>query len=252
LVETVESEHAVSNPTAKELLAQADQLMRRARPADDLPVLTELVRDTDSLPPTLEERIDGDAPIFTFDDMDLPEVEELDLSQAQALQVTFASPAPSTPFSNASVVALSMPNAPVAAPSATPTWTSASPVAIAPTPPSFHAPVIAISDPVSAQSSRSGAIYTREQFDAMLVTKLEEIQHSVYSQVMQQLELHATGRMRENLRASLEPTVKLIVDEITAQVADETAIQMQSVVSNAVDSEVARLREQLSKKRDHR
>ncbi len=250
----------MSNPTAKELLAQADQLMRRARPADDLPVLTELVRDTESLPPTLEERIEDDIPIFTFDDMDLPEVEVLDLpvtnlaQPPQLPQATFATSASAQILSSAVAAEPSVPNAVVLTPASTlPTWTSASPIAMAaPMQSSAVAPVIAISDPVALPTPGSSALYTREQFDAMLATKLEEVQHSVYSQVMQQLELHTTGRMRENLRASLAPTVQLIVDEITSQVADETAIQMQSVVANAVDAELARLREQLGKKRDNR
>jgi hypothetical protein len=250
----------VSNPTAKELLAQADQLMRRARPADDLPVLTELVRDTESLPPTLEERIEDEIPIFTFDDMDLPEVDAFDLplgnppQPSQLSQAIVVTAAPVQIISNAFVAAPAVSSATVAMPSATPAWTSASPIAMAPAPVQSPvvAPVIAISDPVSLPTSGSDALYTREQFDAMLATKLEEVQHSVYSQVMQQLELHTTGRMRENLRASLAPTVQLIVDEITSQVADETAIQMQSVVANAVDAELARLREQLGKKRDNR
>jgi hypothetical protein len=247
----------VSNPTAKELLAQADQLMRRARPADDLPVLTELVRDPESLPPTLEERIEEEISVFTFDDLDLPEVDAFDApvgSPAQSIELLKAAlvapaSAPASNYASAAAAAVA-PAAPIAAP----TWTSASPIAMtaASAQPSVVAPVVATSAPVLLPLSGADALYTRQQFDAMLATKLEEVQHSVYSQVMQQLELHTTGRMRENLRAALAPTVQLIVDEITSQVADETAIQMQSVVANAVDAELARLREQLSKKRDSR
>jgi hypothetical protein len=250
----------VSNPTAKELLAQADQLMRRARPADDLPVLTELVRDPESLPPTLEDRIEEEIPVFTFDDMDLPEVDAFDTpvgnppQSSELPKPALVAPVPPPTPNYAPAAAPIASITPVAAPIVAPTWTSASPVAMtaAPTQPSVVAPVVAISDPVLLPVAGADALYTRQQFDAMLATKLEEVQHSVYSQVMQQLELHTTGRMRENLRAALAPTVQLIVDEITSQVADETAIQMQSVVANAVDAELARLREQLSKKRDSR
>lgn len=255
----------MSNPTAKELLAQADQLMRRQRPSDDLPVLTELVRDADT-PPLLEERLDIGEAILSFDDMALPEVEELDLNDAIALQPTFATTANASPASpihinsmpvtamTSAVTEAVSPHVPTTIAASLPTWTvpaiatSASAAELGSRIP-LVAPPASFSD-VSAP--HSGGLYTREQFDAMLATKLEEVQHSVYSQVMQQLELHTTGRMRENLRAALEPTVELIVGDIITQIADETAIQMQAVVSNAVDAEVTRLREQITKRRESR
>jgi hypothetical protein len=267
----------MSSLSARELLAQADQLMRRTRPADDLPVLTELVRDTELQPPMLDERIYNEDAIFSFEDMALPEADALDLTEAMALlpALTPAAPvyvppqvAPTPPIS--AYFAPSQPTVAMsswtASPISTPTGELATSAAVhSQTEPTFRdlsastsiaSPIITSSESsptqVLASTAPPTALYSREQFDAMLVTKLEEIQHSVYSQVMQQLELHATGRMRENLRASLEPTLKLIVDEIAAQVVDETAIQMQSVISNSVDAEVARLREQLTKRRDHR
>jgi hypothetical protein len=270
----------MSNLSAKELLAQADQLMRRTRPADDLPVLTELVRDTELQPPMLEERIDNEDAIFSFEDMALPEADALDLTEAMALLPALTPAAPAAPVYVPPQVAPTPPISAYFAPSqptvamsswtaspiSTPTGELATSAAVhSQTEPTFRdlsastsiaSPIITSSESsptqVLASTAPPTALYSREQFDAMLVTKLEEIQHSVYSQVMQQLELHATGRMRENLRASLEPTLKLIVDEIAAQVVDETAIQMQSVISNSVDAEVARLREQLTKRRDHR
>jgi hypothetical protein len=270
----------MSNLSAKELLAQADQLMRRARPADDLPVLTELVRDTERQPPMLEERIDNEDAIFSFEDMALPEADALDLTEAMALLPALPLVAPAAPVYAPPQVAPTHPTSTyfppsqpsvamsswTASPISTPTGELATSAAVhSQAEPTFRdlsastsiaSPIITSSESsptqVFASTAPPTALYSREQFDAMLVTKLEEIQHSVYSQVMQQLELHATGRMRDNLRASLEPTLKLIVDEIAAQVADETAIQMQSVISNSVDAEVARLREQLTKRRDHR
>jgi uncharacterized protein YgbK (DUF1537 family) len=86
----------------------------------------------------------------------------------------------------------------------------------------------------------------------MLVKRLEQMQHSVYSQVMQQLELHATGQMKENLRAVLVPALSSLANDIATQVAEETSNQMQTVIANAVENEVARLREQLTKKRENR
>jgi hypothetical protein len=273
----------MSNLSAKELLAQADQLMRRTRPADDLPVLTELVRDTELQPPMLEERIDNEDAIFSFEDMALPEADALDLTEAMALLPALTQAAPAAPAEPDYAPPQAAPTPPISAyfapsqptvamsswtasPISTPTGELATSAAVhSQTEPTFRdlsastsiaSPIITSSESsptqVLASTAPPTALYSREQFDAMLVTKLEEIQHSVYSQVMQQLELHATGRMRENLRASLEPTLKLIVDEIAAQVVDETAIQMQSVISNSVDAEVARLREQLTKRRDHR
>jgi flagellar biosynthesis/type III secretory pathway protein FliH len=78
------------------------------------------------------------------------------------------------------------------------------------------------------------------------------MQHSVYSQVMQQLELHATGELKRMLRESLEPALTQVALDIAAQVADETAVQVQSIVANAVENEVARLREQIQTKRRER
>lgn len=89
----------------------------------------------------------------------------------------------------------------------------------------------------------------RDQFNAQLLTKLEELQHGVYSQVMQQLEIYAAGSLKDHVRDMLLPALTDIVRDIATQVAEDTATQVREVVSKAVDSEIARLREQLSKRR---
>jgi hypothetical protein len=100
-----------------------------------------------------------------------------------------------------------------------------------------------------ARRDASDVAFTREQFDQAILAKLEQVQHSVYSQVMQQLELHATGEMKRRLREALEPALMQVSRDIAAQVAEETSLQVQEIVSHAVENEVARLREQIENKR---
>ena len=92
-------------------------------------------------------------------------------------------------------------------------------------------------------------VNVREQFNAQLLTKMEELQHSVYSQVMQQLEIYASGSLKTHLRETLLPALTDIARDIAEQVAEDTSNQVREVVSKAVDSEIARLREQLAKRR---
>jgi hypothetical protein len=54
------------------------------------------------------------------------------------------------------------------------------------------------------------------------------------------------------LRAVLVPALSSLANDIATQVAEETSNQMQTVIANAVENEVARLREQLTKKRENR
>jgi hypothetical protein len=294
----------MTTPTAKTLLAQADQLMRRSRSPEDLPVLTELVRDTTSPrdnfePLVLDERIDDlphDAGLIP-----LPEVEELDPRASYEVRTAFSparpsaqptpsftQPAPSftqptpsftqsTSSSTQPTPSSSLPSAPSPSPSPHPpqrpsslstsvaaSWLDAPPmVARAGSAPqsapasassyvgtaSSRAPIVATTE---STSNEPATAFTRDQINAMLVKRLEQMQHSVYSQVMQQLELHATGQMKENLRAVLVPALSSLANDIATQVAEETSNQMQTVIANAVENEVARLREQLTKKRENR
>jgi hypothetical protein len=308
----------MTTPTAKTLLAQADQLMRRSRSPEDLPVLTELVRDTTSPrdnfePLVLDERIDDlphDAGMIP-----LPEVEELDPRASYEVRTAFsparplAQPTPSftqptpsftqptpsftqptpsftqptpsftqsTSSSTQPTPSSSLPSAPSPSPSPHPpqrpsslstsvaaSWLDAPPmVARAGSAPqsapasassyvgtaSSRAPIVATTE---STSNEPATAFTRDQINAMLVKRLEQMQHSVYSQVMQQLELHATGQMKENLRAVLVPALSSLANDIATQVAEETSNQMQTVIANAVENEVARLREQLTKKRENR
>lgn len=107
------------------------------------------------------------------------------------------------------------------------------------------------SSPASAAgpSTVTAMANVREQFNTQLLTKMEELQHSVYSQVMQQLEIYASGTLKAHLRAKLLPALTDIARDIAEQVAEDTANEVREVVSKAVDSEIARLREQLAAKR---
>ena len=103
---------------------------------------------------------------------------------------------------------------------------------------------------ISASPITANAVANvREQFNAQLMAKLEELHHSVFSQVMQQLELHAAGSLKAHIRDTLAPALIDMAREIAEQVAEDTSTQVRDVVSKAVDSEIVRLREQLSKRR---
>jgi hypothetical protein len=198
----------MSNSTAKDLLEQADRLIRRPKASEDVPVLTEMVGGQ-TIPsgrtsiPDLTDRIDdGGALRPRIDNLDVEELSMSDFRRAVSGERRE---------------------------------------------PSLGNPTRAARAPASDTTT-----YSREQFEAAVLAKLEQMQHSVYSQVMQQLELHATGEMKRNLREALEPALSQVALDIAAQVADETAIQMQSIVANAVENEVARLREQIQNKRRDR
>jgi hypothetical protein len=213
----------MSTPSAKDLLEQADQLIRRSRSTDDLPVLTELVADAplhgSAVPPNIPDLTEFvDAPTSYAARAPLPEVEEVSIANY-----------PSTAHSERTEPMLGIAAAPLTQSRST-----------------FNPPTTRRSEGDIA------ATYTREQFDAAIVAKLEQVQHSVYSQVMQQLELHATGEMKRKLREALEPALTQVALDIAAQVSEETSIQVQSIVSNAVENEVARLREQIESKRRDR
>lgn len=89
----------------------------------------------------------------------------------------------------------------------------------------------------------------REQFNAQIVLKLDEIRHAVFNQAMQQLELHADGGLKQHLRESLTERLVPVVEDIVNSVIEETTQQVREIVARAVDAEIARMREQLSRKR---
>ena len=190
----------MSTSTAKDLLAQADRLMRQRAP-EELPVLTDLV------------------------------IEEIDLVSLEGANARAAwAPAPAV-VAPASV-------APAAArpPAAAPRMA----VGIAERPAVTSA---------SSPSTVTAMANAREQFNAQLIGKLEELQHSVYSQVMQQLELYAAGSLKTHLRETLLPALTDIANDIANQVAEDTSTQVRAVLSKALDAEIARLRQQLTTRR---
>ena len=60
---------------------------------------------------------------------------------------------------------------------------------------------------------------------------------------------HLCRRVLRNLRQTLEPALIGIARDLAEQVAEDTATQVRQVVSDTVDAEIARLREQFAKKR---
>ena len=237
----------MSSPTAKELLAQADRLMRQRTP-EELPVLTDLVIEEIEIP-SISDRMDEVIP-------------------------THARPSwmPASPIAKSAATAAT--SAPLIAPRVAPT--PSPPASAQPPPPAaptLAAPVAALferSPPLSelfasrsrpqheAQSAQAmsegpntqtAMANVREKFNEQLLAKMEELQHSVFSQVMQKLEIHATGSLKTHLRQTLEPALIGIARDLAEQVAEDTATQVRQVVSDAVDAEIARLREQFAKKR---
>ncbi len=213
----------MTTSSAKDLLAQADQLMRGGKAHGELPVLTELIDERARKMaiediPSLTDRIDFD-PIDT--------------------RPSAANPNPGTRGGErgaASKAAISARIDPVLGDDADEDVDDEYPTGPRAT-------------PSRSSDAERAAAYTREQFDKAVATKLEELGHAVYSQVMQQLELHAAGELKRRLREALEPALMQVSLDIAAQVADETSNQIQSVVTVAVEAEVARLREQIQAKR---
>ena len=218
----------MSGNSAKDLLAQADRLMKKGRtPLDDLPVLTDFVTE-ETLPavPAAARRrqqpedvrpggqaTQGDPHSFPLA-IPLPQVEEIPFAEFERTRP--GAPRPGAP-------AASRPAA-----SSAPAGGSA--------PPAVSLPPGAI-------------VLTRSQFDQRVADKLEELQHAVFSQAMQQLELHAGGDLKQMLREALLPALQQVAQDLASQVAEETAAQVRLVVTKAVEAEVERLRERLRERR---
>jgi hypothetical protein len=190
----------MSTLTAKDLLAQADRLMRQRLP-EELPVLTDLVIEEIELT-SLSDRMDDVIPTH---------------STSQRM--------PAHPLAEHGA---RVPVPEVAAPALPPA------VSVA-----------------AGPSTNTAAANVRDQFNAQLLSKLEEMRHGVYSQVMQQLEIHASGSLQNHLRDTVLHTLNDVLRDLAQQIAEDTSHQVREVVSRAVDSEIARLREQLSKQRSH-
>lgn len=239
-------------PTAKELLAQADRLMRRREPGapEELPVLTDLVVEEIEMP-SLE---------FAFD---APPRPAASVPKAENLPTLAAEPAepaeptkPTPPALELDYVTLDemvapAPTSALVVPVAQPEI-QASPDDVASMPAvSAVSGVVASSERVTAPNPTPTAAIpnVREQFNAQIVAKLEEVRHAVFNQAMQQLELHADGGLKHHLRESLNERLVPVVEDIVQSVIEETTQQVREVVARAVDAEIARLREQLSRKR---
>ncbi len=205
----------MTTPSAKDLLAQADQLIRRQSSGEDLPVLTELVSEVSATKPIAMDASRDAIPSLT----------------------DFVEPSFGAPDQSVSATRAPSRREPTLAAAAdnTDIFSSARPTFVA-----------------SRAEVETTTSYTRAQFDAAVASKLDQMAHSVYSQVMQQLELHATGEMKRKLRIALEPALTQVALDIAAQVAEETSIQVQSIVASAVDNELARLREQIETKKRER
>ncbi len=213
----------MSTPTAKDLLAQADRLMRQRTP-EELPVLTDLVIEEIEIT-SLTERMDDTTPKHV----------------RPAWVLALAQPAPAAVPPNPYRAA--PPDVTVSASVAADVFGVLPRIA-------HHAPTraLAASGESIATTAASGSS-AREQFNAQLVAKLEEMQHGVYSQVMQQLEIYASGTLKTHLRDTLLAVLTDIARDIANQVAEDTSNQVREVVSKAVESEIARLRQQLAAKR---
>ena len=207
----------MSTPTAKELLAQADRLMRQRTP-EELPVLTDLVIEEIELT-SLTDRMD-------------------DVIPTHARPAWAAQPKP--PLAS-SPTPLPRPTAP---PADMRHAVASDVLGVRPMMKHDGAHGSA-----TDQTTVTSVTNVRDQFNGQLLTKLEELQHGVYSQVMQQLEIYAAGSLKDHVRDMLLPALTDIARDIAAQVAEDTSAQVREVVSKAVDSEIARLRDQLSKRR---
>ena len=234
----------MSSTSAKDLLAQADRLMRQRAP-EELPVLTDLV----------------------IEEIEIPSLEFLPNAPSSAARPTWNAPAatpaspavppparvapPPAPVARAATPAMSRPAAPAPAPPAPSRAPAAPPVMAAEVlgvRPSMR-PDVPMTSISAAPITASAVASVRDQFNTQLAAKLEELQHSVFSQVMQQLELYADGPLKVRLREAIEPALVEVARDVAAQVAEDTATQVRDVVSKSVEAEIARLRLQLAKRR---
>lgn len=220
----------MSMPTARDLLAQADRLMRQRSP-EELPVLTDLVIEEIEIP-SLSERMDEVIPTHVRPAPVLASTAKAPVAVAAAAN------------SNASGNASATVAAAVVAPPRTPPLAEL--FAGRPRPFQDAHAAMATSDGPNTQTAMANV---REKFNEQLLAKMEELQHSVFSQVMQKLEVHAAGSLKTHLRQALEPVLIGIARDLAEQVAEDTAKRVRNVVSDAVDAEIARLREQFAKKR---
>lgn len=204
--------------TAKDLLAQADRLMRQRTP-EELPVLTDLVID-DVGPMSLTARIDNAVPARARP------------ARVYQPQQPLPASAPAVSFSPmlTPMPAAVLGPAPKMQPSA---------------PPADMRDNVAPDGSASDPTREPGAANVSDPFNAQLLTQLETLQYDVYSQVMQQLEIYAAGSLKDHVRDMLLP----VLTGIAQQIADETLTHVREVVSKAVDFEFARLREQLPKQK---
>lgn len=248
----------MSTPTARELLAQADRLMRQRTP-EELPVLTDLVVEEIELT-SLTDRMDDVIPTHSRPAWMPAPIKPSVPSSASATTAKLAAPPESvrtsppapppppalTPIVAAHVAApLASPMPPVHMPTAQHTIDAVDVLGMRPRASSDTPPSVSAEGPATVTAMAN----VREQFNAQLVAKLGELQHSVYSQVMQQLEIYAAGALKDHIRDMLLPALTDVARDIAHQVADDTSHHVREVVSNAVESEIARLREQLSKRR---
>ena len=215
----------MSIPTAKDLLAQADRLMRQRTP-EELPVLTDLVIEEIEIT-SLTDYVDEPVPAHA----------------RPAWSAAAHNPAPS--LAPARTPAQEAPHQPDAPPADMRNALAPDVLGVRPIMRHGSAHLSSTADPTTVTAIAN----VRDQFNAQLLTKLEELQHGVYSQVMQQLEIYAAGSLKDHVRDMLLPALTDMARNIAQQVADDTSTQVRGVVSKAVDSEIARLREQLSKRR---
>ena len=220
----------MSTPTAKDLLAQADRLMRQRTP-EELPVLTDLVIEEIEIT-SLTDRMDDLIPTHARPAW-LPEPLKPAPPAAPVPPAVAPAPLPMQPQQRPDAPPVDMRNA-----------ITSDVLGVRPSL-RHDAHLSPVSDPTTVTAVAS----VRDQFNAQLLTKLEELQHGVYSQVMQQLEIYAAGSLKDHVRDMLLPALTDIARDIAAQVAEDTSTQVREVVSKAVESEIARLREQLSKRR---
>lgn len=239
----------MSVPTAKDLLAQADRLMRQRTP-EELPVLTDLVIEEIEIT-SLTDRMDDVIPTHARPAWAPVPARPPAASSTPNPYLAAPPRVVVPPIAPPAMAFAASPPAPVSVPprvvapvaealSVAPRWARDTP---------SGSPVRDSDNAPNAAAAAAAAASAREQLNASFLGKLEELQHGVYSQVMQQLEIYASGSLKTHLRETLLPALTDIARDIAEQVAEDTANQVREIVSKAVESEIARLREQLSARR---
>lgn len=205
--------------TARELLEQADALMRRNRALiDDIPLLTEIVEAEEAkvAVPTLTDALKNEQPIeYVLESEATPayEVEELSTLPEE-----------------------------IRSPDILTEQTTVPPVANETIPLSEHREnVIAKSDIHETQQALSAAETVEPEQEE---PRYLEIAEQVYAQVLQNLDLYTEKALQQHLAVHLQPIVEKVGKEVLTAVNAQVGQLLREFIAQAIEKEIDRMKEE--------